>query len=245
MYRFRFLSAKDSKKIVALLNGRIAAWIKNWTFSSEFSLSLRAYSSDQFQTDSTDSFEKAGAKNHLAYCHDAEFNWASFLLKEYIDDCPRDKLLVGLIEQAKKSFFLDVFEFNRSEDQAVSLPTTSAFSDAISIELVVADVGKLSLCVRQSTLYTLLNEPASKPTRSKLSGRFSAIENLKIHAEVSTSLGQVSFLELVNLADTKLLQSASGIDNRFKFNINGLPICDAALGKVGTLKAVLVQEISQ
>jgi hypothetical protein len=245
MYRFRFLLEKDRKKLVALINGRVSTWIKNWTFSSDFSLNLNKYDSVKFDISDATLFEKIGAKDHLMHCNDAEFNWDAFLLDQYLDTCPRNKLLARLIVQVKDSFFLDVFELKRSDEHRLPLSESSTFSGTESIDVVVPSVGVLTLSAHQSTWYSMLNEPVSKPTRSKLAGRFSAVENLKVHAEVSANLGRVPFLELVNLPESKLLQFSSDIDNLFKININGLPLCDVALGKVGTHKAVLIQEISK
>jgi hypothetical protein len=247
MYRYRFLLEKDRKKLITLLIGRVSAWVSNWAFSSDFNLTTNnnGKNSSLNPGSSSDVFEKVGAKGLLIYCDDVEFSWANFLLDEYLDACPKDKVLTNLLDQAKESFLLEVFETKRSREPSDTSRQNSTFSGFMSIDLTVPGAGTLTLRAHQSAWFSLLNEPASKLTRSKLSGRFSAVERLKIHAEVSTSLGQVPFLELVNLPDTKLLQSASDIDNLFKFTINGLPICDVALGRVGTGKAVLVQEISK
>lgn len=244
MYRFRFLLNNDYLKLRNFLEKRIYAWIKEWAFVSNVEIQIQKASVDKFDFSGADFFQKDGFADKFIYCVDTEFNWASFIFDNYYPDCPKDELLDRLIRQAKDNFFLDVFGFALKENNTQASVKDFSFQDVLAINLTIANLGTITLLSRESVLHGLLDEPIPKPSKTGLS-RLNAIKDLKITASILANFGEVAFLDLINLAENKLIRSAEDIDNRFRLTINERSICDVALGKVGNIKSIIVQGVSK
>jgi len=108
------------------------------------------------------------------------------------------------------------------------------------IEIKGPSFGVIKVLLHQSYLSSFVDKAPRKKVPTKLAARLSAVSSLKVSADVRFDFGVIPFDQLIQLNSTRVLSSPNGVKNQFKMSINGVNVCNVAVGKRGDKKAFLM-----
>lgn len=240
MYRLNFFSAADINSIEAALRSRFAHWASEHILVKDFSLSVSAVSINDVNIAQWDLCFFAESVITTAM-QEGGCDWAAFVFGEQHALCPKDNYFPAIIEKIKQSLLSEVLSLDAKPaayDKRKKLITGA--NTYYCIEIKGATFGVVKFLMHQSCFALFFEKPQKGKKVAGLSSRLSAVSSLKVSANIRFDFGIVPFDQLILLNSTRVLTSLNGVKNQFKMSINGVDVCNVAVGKKVDRKAFLI-----